>query len=380
MNNNGEINNNINEEPVLIPLPENQSNEEIKQEVSTEPINTISEEFEYKMPITNPPEQQDNTQLGTPNAEQQITAPSTIDNNQMAVEPEKKLSKKELKKQKKEEAKQAKIQQKQAEEEARRQAKEAKKEAKKALVQKRSPFLYTLLLLSVIVLAGYVAYSGKVYQSRISQLKYACTPITTNKKEEKLDINSTLVQGLYSKVVTNVKEDYSSPEWDNNMKLYLAYRQIPANEKYESNCNMFNPTNMEPYYCEETSTYTPHAFKEESLILQYRKLFGEETPLQLNNIKLQNGCVGGYEYISERKEFVEGICSQPLTTPIRVKKKLREAISYRNTIILVEDVKYTGSDKVEMPSYLKSGTYYYTFRLDMNYNFVLISKTYEDMY
>ena len=35
---------------------------------------------------------------------------------------------------------------------------------------------------------------------------------------------------------------------------------------------------------------------------------------------------------------------------------------------------------MELPSYLKNGKYYYTFRLDMNYNFVLVSKTYEDKY
>ena len=391
MNNNGETNNtNLYEEPVLLSVEDEGSTDEDSMQPATEPVNTISSEYQYNMPVESTPANNTaiyNVPIPT-NTDNAVVAQQPVANQEQQVvaeqpqpdQEEKPLSKKELKRQQKEQAKQDKINQKKAEEEARRQAKIAKEEAKKASIQKRSPFMYTLLLLAVIVLAGYVFYSGKVYQSRISQLKYACTPITTNKKEEKLDINSTLVQQLYSKVVTNVKEDYASPEWDNNMKLYLAYRQIPTNEKYESNCNMFNSMNMEPYYCEVTSSYAPHAFKEESLILQFKKLFGEDTPLQLGNVKLQNGCIGGYEYIPERKEFVEGICSQQITTPIRVKKQLREAISHRNTIILIEDVKYTGSDKVEMPSYLKSGTYYYTFRLDMNYNFVLISKTYEDMY
>ena len=35
---------------------------------------------------------------------------------------------------------------------------------------------------------------------------------------------------------------------------------------------------------------------------------------------------------------------------------------------------------VELPESLKSGNYFYTFRLDMNYNYVLVSKVYEDKY
>ena len=46
----------------------------------------------------------------------------------------------------------------------------------------------------------------------------------------------------------------------------------------------------------------------------------------------------------------------------------------------MEDVKYIESEKLKLPDYLKSGTYYYTFRLDMNYNYVLINRTYESKY
>ena len=35
------------------------------------------------------------------------------------------------------------------------------------------------------------------------------------------------------------------------------------------------------------------------------------------------------------------------------------------------------SEKMPLPDYLKSGTYYYTFRLDMNYNYILVSKEIE---
>ena len=35
---------------------------------------------------------------------------------------------------------------------------------------------------------------------------------------------------------------------------------------------------------------------------------------------------------------------------------------------------------MDLPDYLKSGDYLYTFRLDMNYNYVLVSKIYDDKY
>lgn len=273
------------------------------------------------------------------------------------------------------------------------QAKQAKQMAKQGLNPDGTPmeqapvqqgggggFFKTLILLAIVVLIGYIVYTNKSYQARIDNLKYACTPVTTNTKEEQLSLDSTLVQELYSKVKTTIKEDYAQTEWDNKMKLYLAYRQIPVNEKYPSNCNMFNNIHMEPFVCEVSSSFVPQAFKIEALELEFKKLFGEETPYVLDDIKLDRGCVGGYQYIPERQEYVEGTCPQQASIPIKATKKLTEARSYRNTIILVETVKYTGSDKAEIPSYLKSGTYFYTFRLDMNYNFVFVSKTYEDLY
>ena len=361
MNNNGE--NNMNDEPKLISVTEAEdTNQENDMSLSNTNIETE----------TQVEEKSNEKDTAAPIEEKPIVNDEPI--------KEEKISKKELKRLKKEEEKQERLRLEQEKLELKRQEIEAKKAAKEAEKVRRSPFMYILLLLITIVLAGYTVYSSRVYKARLSKMSYECTPITTNKKEEQLDINSTLVQSLYKKVYTNIKEDLAQPEWNNTMKLYLAYRQIPTNEKYESNCNMFSRTKMEPYYCEETASFTPHAFKQESLILQFKKLFGEETKYQLDNIKLQNSCIGGYQYIPEREEFVEGICSNPSVTPLKVKKTLKEAKSYRNTIILVEEVKYSGSDKVEMPDYLKSGTYYYTFRLDMNYNFVLISKTLNNYY
>ncbi len=257
--------------------------------------------------------------------------------------------------------------------------KEAPKSDEKPPKQKMNKLMLFLFLL-VLILGGlsFFLYSSK--KRSLSELKYRCSPIHESKEEVALDLDSTLVQDLYSKVKTSIREDYAQPEWNDTMKLYLAYRQISSHEMYDSNCNMFDKEKMEPYTCEMSVTFMPRAFSTSTLELEWKKLYGEETPMPHINVKLQNGCVGGFEYISERDEYVEGYCKNPVATSFKVKKTLKSAYSSRNMIILEEEVKYSGNEKMELPSYLKSGTYYYTFRLDMNYHYVLVSKKLDDKY
>ena len=292
------------------------------------------------------------------------------DEKKLAIEQEKKLKAEE-----KFAEKQKRIEEKKAFKEKKRQIKE---ERRLQDIKNHAPFFRVLLILAVIVMIGYSIYSNKLYQSTINYLKNKCTPFNQYEEEHTLDIDSTLVQSLYRKVRTNMKEDYAEPAWDEKMKIYLAYRQIGDGEKYESNCNMFSQESMEPYVCD--SSFTPLAFSQDTLILEYKKLFGEDAPLTLQNIKLTNSCIGGYQYIPEREEFVQGKCKEQQTINYKVTKKLVEATTKRNTIVLVEEVRYKEGESMELPSYLKNGKYYYTFRLDMNYNFVLVSKTYEDQY
>ncbi len=247
-------------------------------------------------------------------------------------------------------------------------------------VKKRKSIVPFFLLITII-LVGYIVYSSKTYKAQIENLNYNCTPILPSKEEIKLDLNSTLVEDLYSKVYTTIREDLAQVEFNDNMKLYLAYRQILEKDKYDSNCNLFSNTSMEPYTCQVSTEFIPKAFKEETLEKEVKKLFGEKTSIPFGNIQLgQASCIGGYQYIAARGEFVQGICSKNTATSFKVEKTLKEATSTLNTIILKEEVKYHENEKMELPSYLKSGIYYYTFRLDMNYNYVLVSKTYESKY
>ena len=40
-----------------------------------------------------------------------------------------------------------------------------------------------------------------------------------------------------------------------------------------------------------------------------KKLYGENTSIPFTNIQLGNTCIGGYQYIPSRGEFVQGLCN-----------------------------------------------------------------------
>lgn len=252
--------------------------------------------------------------------------------------------------------------------------------SKKDKGSKKKLNLIPILFIIILILLFYIIYSHLSNKTKIDNLIYSCTPITASEEKKELDLDSTLVKDLYSKVATNIREDLAQPEFNDNMRLYLAYRQILETEKYDSHCNLFDKLAMEPYTCEVSTTFVPKAFKKETMVQAIKKMYGENTDIPLANIKLGNACIGGYQYIAARGEFVQGFCNQQTATSYRVTKNLKSATSTRNTIILEEEVKYHENEGMSLPEYLKSGTYYYTFRLDMNYNYVLVSKTYESKY
>lgn len=239
--------------------------------------------------------------------------------------------------------------------------------------------LVPILAFLIVLLIGGIIFLVQKSKSDNARLNFECSPVGY-KEETKLDLNSSLVQNLYNKVKTNIREDLASVKLDDNMKLYLAYRQIPESMIYESNCNLFSKTSMEPYTCPDIVGFTPMAFKEETMQLELKKLFGDNVNIPNANVQLGKNCIGGYQYIAERGEYVKGYCQEQTATIYRVEKKLTEAKSYGNYITLTEDVKYIGNQSAEVPADLVSGTYMYTFKLDTNYNYIYINKEYVEKY
>lgn len=232
--------------------------------------------------------------------------------------------------------------------------------------------LLVILLLLIIGAMGYYIYTD--YQK---DLKNKCSPLVPiDNKTKQLDINSTIVKDLYNKVKTNIREDIASNELNDQMKLYLASRQIPNNKIYESNCNLFDNNSMTSIKCIKEDGFIPTAFKEEDLQLEYKKLFGEEYKIENNSIQLGNSCIGGYQYIAERGEYVKGSCNNDASTIYNVEKKLLEATVTNDTITLKEKVRYYGSESLNIDR-LQNGVYVYKFKLDNNYNYIYVSRTIE---
>lgn len=243
--------------------------------------------------------------------------------------------------------------------------------------RKNSSLMTIIFLLIIAGFCFYTYYTYNLHQQEIETLKESCSPVSTSGETKKLDLDATIVKDLYAKVKTNIREDLANMELNAEMKLYLAARQIPASKIYSSNCNYFNNAKMSLYTCKESADFTPQAFKEEELALEYKKLFGENSEFNHNDIQLGMTCLGGYQYIAERGEYVSGNCTQISTTVYRANKELINATSTESTIILYENVKYYGTEGKELPEKLISGTYKYTFKLDSNYNYVYLSKELE---
>lgn len=227
----------------------------------------------------------------------------------------------------------------------------------------------------ILCLVGALVYFNFAHQNEVARLNEECTPVSTSGEVKKLDLNSTIVQDLYAKVKTSLREDLASTDFNDQMKLYLTYRQLAYSEFYESNCNLFSATAMEPFACVESSVVSPMAFKEEDLQREVKKLFGDNVEIANANIQLGEGtCIGGYQYIAERGEYVQGTCTQNTATTFKMDKELVKAESKESVITLYEEVKYYNAEGLNLPERLKSGTYVYTFKLDMNYNYVYVSK------
>ncbi len=236
---------------------------------------------------------------------------------------------------------------------------------------------HTGFIFFLFVVAGFCFYTYYEYtehEKEIYELNEKCTPVSTTGEVKELSLDSTIVQDLYSKVYTTIKEDAAETELNDSLKLYLAYRQIPNYKIYDSNCNYFSATKMPYYTCLNNETTTPTAFKEESLKVEYKKLFGEDAIFQNNDIQIGRVCLGGYQYIESRGEYVSGYCKEEPTTIYTGEKKLVKATSQESTIVLYETVKYYAGEGQKLKENLVSGTYMYTFKLDTNYNYVYKSK------
>lgn len=232
-----------------------------------------------------------------------------------------------------------------------------------------------LIFFLILIIIGLGIYIYFDYQKDMNREE--CSPLVESDNTlRELDLNSTIVQELYDKVKTNIREDVAYHEFDDKFKLYLAFRQIPHSDFYESNCNLFNESSMTNYSCSSATGFTPKAFKEKTLQREVRKLFGENVSIPNQDVVLGSSCLGGYQYISERGEYVEGYCGSIPTTTYQVDKTLTSATVQGDTITIKEKVRYYSAQGINMEG-LENGVYVHTFKLDNHYHYAYVNRTLE---
>lgn len=243
------------------------------------------------------------------------------------------------------------------------------------LPPKKSHKSSVMIVFLILVIAGLGFY---IYQDYMKDLaKGECSPlVASDNTVRELDLNSSIVQELYDKVKTTIREDVAYHNFDDTFKLYLAYRQIPSSDIYDSHCNLFDNNSMSNFSCDDTLSFVPKAFKVETLEREVRKLFGESVTIENQNIVLGNSCFGGFQYIPERGEYVQGYCGQVPTTNYNVDKELISATVQGDTIILKENVRYYSGQGISGDQ-LQNGVYVHTFKLDNNYHYAYVDRTIE---
>ena len=80
------------------------------------------------------------------------------------------------------------------------------------------------------------------------------------------------------------------------------------------------------------------AEKLKKVMLELKRMFGDNIIINHDDIQLSASCLGGFQYIPERGEYVEGECSSYPTTSFKVEKELIRAESTEKEIILYEMV------------------------------------------
>ena len=243
---------------------------------------------------------------------------------------------------------------------------------------KKPNVLARLFFITSIILIAYIVYTNSVHKNQIAQITQNYSPVSTKEKTE-LDLERNIVKTLYSKVKTNVLEDYLMPTLTEDTKRYLAFRQLNNIEMIDdSNCNKFDNYAMPGYTCGTSKDFSPKAFHKDDLEKEYKNLFGKNASFYHKSIQPGEVCYIGYQYIEARDQYVEGECDQLFTTKYTAKKELEKATTEDSTIKIYEKVRYYSEKGINLPDTLKNGTYIYTFKLDPDYNYIYVSKELED--
>lgn len=236
--------------------------------------------------------------------------------------------------------------------------------------ERGNSWLIVVLVFVVIALAGYIVYDKMMKDDTTTIEKES---VNNSIKEENsgqqknLSVDSFLVQNLYRKVTTNKgEEETSGYQLDDMMKLYLAYRQVPRSNFFQTNCDGYQGTKA--YAC-NPQMGIPYGVNASSIQEQVKELFGENVVIPNQSITRSTfNVLGVYvEYIPSRDIYLIGSNVGGGTDDVSLTKTLTSAYIKDAILYLEEDVNYTQSTISSEASnyYTKyNGKYRYQFKME----------------
>lgn len=218
--------------------------------------------------------------------------------------------------------------------------------------------------------------------------------VSNNQNEEELDIDSMLVEYLYSKVVLNgesyVKyfmyednDNYIVSEASEESKLTLAYNNLKSKDFAYVSTDTLEETMVIPgytysdyslgYHTLDTENGYTTFFSYDSLLLAYKDLFGEDETFDKDEIiKTDAYMIKYYVYNEELDGYVPYVTEGGGTSSSYFSGKISKAIKSNNKILIyenVEEISLDSNTNVSNPT-----VYIYTFNIDDDGMYSFISR------
>lgn len=251
-----------------------------------------------------------------------------------------------------------------------------------------------IFFLTTIVSVGYICYEKYFNINENNNL---------TDKEEKLDINSRLVQSLYNKVVINDNSSNKYFMYDNNdnytvskaseeSKLTLTYFNLKKKEFGSVSISDLLKTTIIPGYPYSSYGLPYHTLNKgdvgtlgdnyvsfisyNDLLSVYQNLFGNDATFSKNTpIKTDNYGVLYYIYNNTLDGYIPYITEGGGTSSFNYNSEITKALKTNNQILIYEKVSTVPLDSNATIN--ESNTYIYTFNIDDDGMYSFVSRVKE---
>lgn len=259
--------------------------------------------------------------------------------------------------------------------------------------------LVIILILMVLGLGGYILYDKGIILKEKEEPKVEKKEVKKETKEE-LDIDSRLVQHLYSMVsqdfennignalfnwefnINNTNAASDSDEYTYNGKNGLV-SLVARNLSDEYTINIDEKEMPKVKGKDRMRFENMHYFYSKGYIENiYKQIFGDDAKLDTSKEIPMDGITCYYLVYDQETDnyYPEGIeCGSPATCGQGVKKaKLLKAIKTANEIKLYQNIDYTSGGCIDNKEETNNYNYIYTFKLDNDGMYKFVSRKKEE--